>query len=126
MVEQIRKDYLLAYTELNLTEDLIQDIVLCQLKPTDLILSQQKLIFKTTQTFKYLVDSFIRKNKVCQTFSPNDLKKLYEKNSEMFYQYMLARYFSAWTGLDQLSILLGPNAPFPSKLQFLKSIIFCP
>lgn len=66
-----------------------------------------------------LMKSFAYKIPYFNSLSTHDKNWLLSKNSDLFTNYISARYFGADSGLDQLTWIFGPKVESLSKLVFL-------
>ena len=115
VAEKILSDYLLAYTEVPLCPDMLQKVISMH-KHSSHGNEDDITILKTVfDSFQDLVLAFSTRSQYFQSLTLNDQKMLIENNAKMFLLYILARYFTSWTGMDQLNLLLGPNLPVLCK-----------
>ena len=68
-------------------------------------------VWKILESQKKICFGFALKNKAFQSLKDCDQELLLKKNVHLFRNYILARYVTGRTGVDQLTSILGPKLP---------------
>ena len=78
--------------------------------------SHNECLVKIFNHFHDLMSKFATKCFMFRSLSDNDRELLLTSNSGMFTMYIIARYFTADSGIGQLSTISGPISPIIGKL----------
>jgi hypothetical protein len=121
IMDSISLTYSLAIAGSNMDQDVLSDVVLGHVVPEEWT-NDQSLSFLTclnlvTREF----ETFAKFRIHFKTLCPIDQHLLMKKNGRLLEQYILARYISAETGLEQLNWLLGSHLPPLCKLLAIES-----
>ena len=111
--EFIQKNYYLAYCRVDLSPTMIREAVQCHFQ--EVSTGNNGPVLRMLETFHQLISEFASTNHMFNTLSAADRSKLMEMNGQLFFWYMVSKYLSAKTGVEQLTVLLGPNIPQMSK-----------
>ena len=120
--DRLLNDYLISIANMHLDQRVVQRVIQGQIDVTSRNKDLHDAIKSIFDLDQRLVLAFVQKNPFFQSLSKSDQRKLYKRNGPLFVQYLLARYLSAWTGYDQLSVLLGPILPTLCNIFFSSSV----
>ncbi len=114
--ESVSRSYILAWAEVDLETEAISEIVSLQMNPGKNPVSKETyahLLLAHITHFERFASAFERFTQLPEP----DQTLLLKKNAPLVCHYILARYVSAETGVDQLTWLLGPHTPHLGKKQ---------
>ncbi len=110
--ERIREKYVLAWSEVDIGQNVVTDITNLQQDPVSNSLKDESACFNDLLiAYQSQFRVFSRHIESFQSLKKEDQKILITRNESLVAHYCLARYLTATNGWDQLTWILGPYTP---------------
>ena len=115
LVRQCLSNYHIAFSELNFDEQMLNFLAHGQIYTNQWTDNHNECLVKVFRNYHNFMPKFANKCYMFRSLSNNDQNMLLTLNSGMFPMYIIARYFTASSGIDQLSTICGPISPMFGK-----------
>ena len=107
-LEQVMSNYTLFFASMGMSNHM-KNIVHGHKNVDIWNTEHSKALFQTFQWYGGVMFQFAEKTPMFKSLSKNDQKLLLKRNHTLFSCYLMAKYFTAGSGFDQLCVIYGPH-----------------
>ena len=115
LVKRTMGDYFEAFSKIRIPLTTVEFITQGHLKFHEWNSSRSSILIQIFKNYSKLMTHIADKSYMFQSLTRNDQMLLLENNEDMFSMYIIARYFTQFFGIDQLSTIFGPISPLIGK-----------